>query len=112
MSDLVDILLLRTWWTYDPAADWYAQPYHWLNLAEGATWLVFALLVLRRCLARQGASIEAVYALAFLTFAATDFVEAYVVTTPLILFKGANLVALLWLRHVVIRLFYPGGRTY
>ena len=66
MSDIVDLLLTRTWWTYDPKFDWYAQPYHWLNLVEGCLWLVFSALVFRRYRRQARAPIELVYCAAFL----------------------------------------------
>lgn len=105
-------LLLKTWWSYDPAADWFAQPYHWMNLIEGCAWLIFAALVLRRYLAHRHSPLELLYSLAFVTFGLSDFREAYVLQTWLILFKGVNLAALIYLRWIILRCYYPQARTY
>lgn len=104
--------LKRTWWTYDTAADWYAQPYHWLNLIEGSLWLVFAGLVSRRWLRHRRSPQELLYALSFVTFGLSDYVEAYRLTSWLILFKAANLAVLLYLRSILIRRFYPQSRVF
>ena len=112
IADVIDFLLTREWWRYDPAADWYASPYHWINLVEGAAWLIFAALVLTRYARHRHSPIELAYAGAFLTFGVTDFREAYVVHSWLILVKGANLALLLYLRWVVIRRYYPESKTY
>jgi hypothetical protein len=49
---------------------------------------------------------------AFVVFGLTDFREAYRLESWLLLFKGINLVALLWLRHTVIRRWYPASKVY
>ena len=105
-------LLARTWWTYDPAADAFAQTYHWLNLVEGAFWLAFSLLVLRRYARYRHSRLELSYSLAFAYFGLSDCVEAYALTSWLILLKGLNLAALLWLRWLVLRRYYPNCRTF
>jgi hypothetical protein len=69
-------------------------------------------LVLRRSLKNHRSAIEAVYALAFLTFGLTDFREAYALQSWLIWLKGANLLALLWLRSRVIARYDPGSKLY
>lgn len=112
MSNLIDFLITRVWWTFDPTEDWYSQPYHWINLIEGCAWLVFSALVSHRYLKNRNSKAELAYALSFLTFALSDFREAYVVESWLILFKGANLVAILLLRRFIIRRYYPRSRTY
>ncbi len=112
MNHLLDLLLTRTWWTYDPGADWYAQPYHWINLLEGAAWLVFAGLVLARYVRNRRSKLEWLYALAFVTFGLSDFREVYVVQSWLILAKGVNLGVLFYLRHLVISRYYPQSKTY
>ena len=112
MDRILDFLITRTWWTYDPSADWYASLYHWINLVEGGAWVVFAVLVLRRYLRHRKSPIELVYALAFATFGLSDFREAYIVESWLILFKAVNLAALLVLRSIVIKRHYPGSRTF
>lgn len=112
MSQAMRWLTTRVWWAYDPQADWYAQPYHWINLVEGCAWLLLAALVLRRWSRGARSHVELLYALAFVTFGLSDFREAYVVESWLILFKGVNLAALLVLRWIVIRRYYPASRTY
>ena len=112
MIEIVRFLSFRTWWQYDPAADWYALPYHWTNLIEGCFWVGFAVLVFVRYARHKHSAIELVYVLAFLTFGVSDFREAYVVQSWLILFKGTNLAALLYLRWLVIKRFYPGAKVF
>lgn len=115
MDTLIDWLFTRQWWTYNPSADWYAQPYHWINLVEGVFWLGFAVAVLRRWQKagrEHDGTLEVCYALAFVMFALSDFREAYAVHSWLILFKGVNLVVLLRLRWLVIRRWYPQSKTY
>lgn len=120
MEDMLEFLITRTWWTYNPKHDWYAQPYHWINLIEGCFWLVFAALVVHRHNTHCGGTerdgprlrLEFVYAFVFLTFALSDFREAYVVQSWLILFKTINLVALLLIRRAVIRRYYPASKTF
>jgi hypothetical protein len=112
MSDVLDFLFTRTWWVYQPHEDWYTEPYHWFNILEGAVWLVFAALVLRRYLQHRSSRLEICYALAFAAFGLSDFREAYVVQSWLILGKGAVLASILWLRWIIITRYYPGSRTY
>ena len=112
MSSLLELLTTRTWWSYDPQAPGYAQPYHAFNLFEGFAWWVLAALVLIRYLRHRNSPLELAYGAAFVTFGLSDFVEAYRVTSWLILSKGVNLVALLYLRQLVIRRFYPESKTY
>jgi len=57
-------------------------------------------------------AIELLYGLSFITFGLSDYREAYVLQSWLILLKAANLVALLWLRRIVIRRFYPQRKTF
>ena len=112
MQDLLQFLFMRTWWTYDPDADWYAQPYHWLNLLEGSTWIVISMLVLLRYMRRRNSSLELIYCAAFATFGLSDFREAYLLQSWLILIKGVNLAALLWLRWLVLRRYYPERKSF
>ena len=112
MQDVLHFLVTRLWWTYDPQGDPYSQPYHWINLVEGTAWLIFALLVLLRYKKNKHSPLELWYALAFITFGLSDFREAYYLHSWLILFKGANLVALFMLRRIVMRRFYPASKVY
>jgi hypothetical protein len=109
---VLHLVLARTWWSYDPGSTWYWAAYHWFNLVEGSVWLVFAALVWRRCVRYRNSPLEVLYGLAFLTFGLSDYREAYVVQSWLILFKGVNLAALLYLRWIVMRRFYPHSKTY
>ena len=102
---------MHVWWSYAPPAAWPADLYHTFNLLEGAAWLAFAALVLRRHLVHRRTALEPAYALAFLTFGLTDFREAYVLQTWLLAFKGVNLLALARLRPRVMR-YYPEARTF
>jgi hypothetical protein len=56
--------------------------------------------------------LELAYAIAFVAFGLSDFKEAYRLESWLLLFKGINLIALLWLRHLVIRNWYPTSKIY
>ncbi len=99
-------IFTHIWWQWDSAAaDEFAMIYHWFNLFECAAWLVFAGLVLRRWKASRRSKSEFSYASAFAVFGFTDAVEAWQQSTPLILFKAANLIALLALRKHVMRLY-------
>ena len=105
------LLLTHTWWRYDPA-DPLSQAYHYFNLVEGLAWFAFATLVWLRFWWHRKSWLELAYALAFLSFGVTDFVEAYRLTSGLLLIKGANLGLLLWLRAVVIQRYYPESKVY
>ena len=112
MHATLELLLTRTWWKLAPGADEFSAVYHYLNLAEGCVWVVLGGLVLVRYFKHRRSAIEPLYALAFVLFGASDFREAYALQSWLILAKGVNLAALLWLRHIVIRRFYPTSRVY
>ena len=106
-------LLSRPWWTYDAeTTSGWGLAYRWFNLGEAAVWLLFAALVAGRWRRRRHSSFELLYALAFATFGLTDVREANVMSATLLLFKGVNLAALLWLRSYVIRTLYPQSRLY
>lgn len=100
--------LFDTWWTYHLSAGWFHHLYSWFNVAEGWFWLLFAALVLNRYLKHRRSAIEIVYALAFFTFGLSDFREAYVLETRLVVFKAINLLVLIYLRwHVLKQLLSP-----
>lgn len=102
----------HVWWTYEPGSDWYAQPYHWINLVEGAAWVVFGFLVLLRYAKHRRSMMEIIYGLSFFLFAATDFREAWIVESWLIWLKALNFAAILTLRYWIIKHYYPGSRTF
>jgi len=99
-----EFLVWREWWRYRPGADWYQQPYHWLNLIEGAIWLgVAGWVLIRWRRERRSSWLEPLYTLSFILFALTDFREALAVHSGLILLKGFILAAILILRNAVRR---------
>ncbi len=105
-------LLSKTWWTDRAGDGWFTHLYSWSNVIEGCIWALFAVLVLRRYFKHRRSPIELLYALAFLTFGLTDFEESYSLTSWLVIAKGINRMALLWLRRYVLRHFYPQQKTY
>lgn len=113
MSELIDILWSRTWWSYarDSALP-YSAAYHTFNLLEGAAWIIFCGLVLLRRHRRHKSTLELWYAFAFFTFGLTDFREAYYQQSWLIWLKAINLAALFYLRHRVIKKYYPESKLY
>jgi len=112
-QSLFDLLVMRTWWRYRAGdSPWVFGPYHFFNLFEGAIWLLFAGLVIRRSMAGPRSCLEWGYALAFLCFGLTDFREAYVLESWLIWLKLINLIILMNLRTKVITRYYPQSRLY
>lgn len=106
-------LFNQPWWTYDAeSVTGWGLAYRWFNIGEAAVWLVFAVLVARRWQRFRQSSVEPLYALAFTSFGLTDVREASVMSAALLLAKGVNLAALLWLRAHVMRRWYPGSRLY
>jgi hypothetical protein len=105
--------LLKTWWAYDAApTETFSQIHRTINLIEGTVWCLLAVLVLLRFARQRNSGLELLYAAAFLTFGLSDFREAVALQTRLIVAKGVNLVALVWLRRTVLRRYYPTSRTY
>ena len=102
--DWIELLWWRTWWEYDPHApvsNLVLQ--HWLNLVEGSIWSVYCLLVMRRYRRhRKSKRLEVSYAVAFALFGLSDFVQAYLLTSWLLVWKLLNLIALLVLRKLTI----------
>lgn len=113
MSEIVDILWTRTWWSYtrDSALP-YSAVYHTFNLLEGAAWMVFCGMVLLRRHRGHKSTLELGYAFAFFTFGLSDFREAYYQQSWLIWLKAINLVALLYLRNRVIKIHYRESKLY
>jgi hypothetical protein len=113
LHEAADLLWFRVWWRYpQPTDPWFSVPYHAFNLFEGACWVVIGVLVCRRYFAFRRSSLEMIYALAFVSFGLTDFREAYVLESWLVWAKLLNLIALLRLRSVVIKRWYPGSKLY
>ena len=113
MLEVLDLVFIRTWWTWSPDSNqWFDWLYHWFNIAEGCAWIGFAFAVLRRHIQHRHSRVECAYAVAFLAFATSDFAEAWQQSSWLIWLKLVNLVALLWLRRIVMTRFYPGARIF
>ena len=113
MAEALRVLFTRVWWTWDARDEqWFSIAYHWFNIVEGVAWAVLAGLVFGRFLKHRGSVLEIGYSFAFLTFAFTDFREAWEQSSWLIWLKVVNLVVLLWIRGVVMRRWYPEARVY
>lgn len=113
MTPFQEMLFTRVWWKYDRQDEqWFSGIYHWFNLFEGMTWLVLAVIVLLRYLKHRHSPLEILYGALFLTFAATDFCEAWEQSSWLIWLKLFNLLTLLWVRHAVMKCWYPSAKVY
>ena len=113
MNDLTSILFRKVWWQYDVTdTSWFSIVYHWFNIAEGVAWVVFAILVLMRFSQHRKSKLELWYAFTFLLFGITDFREAWQQSSPLIWIKLLILIALLWLRKVVLTKFYQEAKLF
>jgi hypothetical protein len=113
MNETLEILFTRVWWSWDVHDDrWFSHIYHWFNLIEGTTWLVLAGLVLQRYSKHRRSLLEIGYCAAFLTFAASDFREAWEQSSWLIWLKLVNLLTLLCIRRKVMRQWYPGASVF
>lgn len=108
-----EVLFRRIWWSYDRDLElWYSTPYHWFNLVEGCIWLIVSAFVLARYARCRRSYVELLYAAAFVSFAISDFREAWQQSSGLIWFKILNLIALVALRRHVMRRYYPAGKVY
>jgi hypothetical protein len=113
VEPVIDLLLFKSWWAYRPAhSSWYDVTYHVFNLFEGLVWVILAGLVLRRYRRSRRSTVEVWYAASFLTFGLTDFREAYALESWLLWLKAANLLALIRLRSIVIKRYYPDSKLY
>ena len=113
MSETLEIIFVRTWWRYTPEdGQWFTAIYHWFNIAEGCAWILCAGLVLRRFLTHRKSPSEIHYAIAFLTFAVTDFAEAWEQSSWLIWLKLLNLIVLFQLRRMIMSRYYPAAKLY
>ena len=112
-KQFVELLVFRTWYAYRSGnPDWIETPYHIFNLFEGLVWVTISMLVLARFIRFRRSVIEVIYAGAFFTFGLTDFREAYALQSWLIWLKAANLLALIRLRSIVIKRYYPASKLY
>lgn len=113
MQNLFDILFVRTWWSYEQDHGLLFSPYYrGFNLLEGCAWLVLAGLVIVRYARCRNSRLEIWYSAMFFTFGLSDFLEARFLSSWLIWLKLINLIILLYLRHIVIRRFYPASKLY
>ena len=112
--DWLDLLWWHTWWQYDPngsVSDLVWQ--HGFNLFEGVCWGAFGTLVIRRHLrSRKSKRLELSYAFAFFLFGISDFIQAYLLTSWLLVWKLLNLIALLVLRKLTIKTYYPDSKVF
>lgn len=107
-------------WQPRPGMGWALEIYRAFNFVEALAWFVFAALVVGRWAKNrrsdtggpQRTILELSYAAAFAAFGLSDVREAFVLQPWLILAKGAILTALLALRSIVIRRYYPASRTF
>ncbi len=113
MPDAFDILFSRVWWQYQAEDEqWFSILYHWFNILEGAAWCVFSALVIRRYQSHHRSRLELCYAFAFLTFALSDFGEAWRQTSWLLWLKLINLILLFLLRRHIMSRHYPDATVY
>lgn len=109
-----ELLWWHQWWRFDPqgpTSDLIWQ--HGFNLFEGTCWFVFAALVIRRHLqSRKAKALEFSYAMSFTLFGVSDFIQAYCLTSWLLVWKLVNLIVLLALRRVVMKRHYPESKLF
>lgn len=109
-----ELLCWHEWWRFTPkgpTTDLIWQ--HGFNLLEGACWLAFAGLVIRRYRqSRKSKCLELSYAATFVLFGISDFIQAFHLTSWLLFWKLVNLIALLSLRRVVIKNHYPKSKLF
>jgi len=69
-----------------------------------------AIWVMRRHWRKEGGAWDYVYALLFVIFGITDFIESQVVPLWLIASKGLIFGGILIVRWIVVRQYYPGAK--
>jgi hypothetical protein len=100
--------LTDPWWSYNSSTGTlFPAIYHWFNICEACIWLICAGIVLARYIRNRHSPLELLYAAAFISFAITDFREAFQVGFTLVIVKLLNLALLLYLRSLVLKRFYP-----
>ena len=109
---MIDLLWTHVWWRYPVQPGWESRLYHGFNLVEGAAWFLFSMLVFARWIRHRKSAAELGYALAFLTFGLTDFVEAWISTSGLLWLKLLNLAVLFSFRRHALRRWYPGSHLF
>lgn len=93
----------------------YASPlatgYSILNLLEAIAWFAVAAWVLRRHFKRDtGGAWDYAYFALFVVFGLSDVMESQLVPLWLIAAKGAIFIAILLVRWIVVRRYYPGAK--
>lgn len=116
MNDVLRILFFETWWSWTRTG---SEAYSWtdfacrgFNFIEAAAWFCFAGLVFRRWRRHRRSSLEVWYVLAFILFGISDVIEAWILTSWLLWWKGINLASLFYLRRTVMQRFYPDAKVY
>lgn len=109
-----EFLWWHEWWRFDsegPTSDLIWQ--FGFNLFEGVCWFVFASMVIRRYRRmRKSKLLEWSYAASFAFFGVSDFIQAYRLTSWLLIWKIVNLIVLLILRRSVMKNHYPGSKLF
>jgi hypothetical protein len=90
---------------------WFAA-YKWINRAEGLAWMLFAVLSCWRFLRFHKSAVEPLYAMAFLLFGISDFIEAIRYPAWLGIWKLYNLLVLLYCRSYLLRVHYIESKVY
>lgn len=86
--------------------------YQALNTIEGIAWIILGVLVIKRSKWLHTTLLEITYALAFIFFGVSDFIEVNSYPLWLAFWKLFNVLILLYLRSIVIRVYYPESRVY
>lgn len=103
----------QPWWIWNPAnASIWDRVYRDFNLLEGMAWCVFSGLVVRRWFRHQRSKWEWGYAISFLAFGITDFLESWAQSLPLLGSKGVILLALYRFRQQALSQWYPSAKIY
>lgn len=77
------------------------------NIVEAVIWFFCAFYIIRRNLANHHSMLEYVYGILFILFGASDLVESYQLSSPLIWAKLLILISLFTVRHKVIHSYEP-----
>jgi hypothetical protein len=116
MSDVLRILFFETWWSWErtpkEAYTWVDVACRGFNFVEAAAWFLFAILVFRRWCRYRQSKRELGYAVAFILFGLSDLIEAWMLTSWLLWWKGINLVTLFLMRRTIMRRYYPRAKVY
>lgn len=116
MHDILRLLFFETWWSWSRSPNetylWTEIASRYFNFVEAAAWFIFAGLVSRRWHRHHKSLLELWYVFAFVLFGVSDLIEAWILTSWLLWWKGINLMVLFLLRRIIMRRFYPDARIY